>query len=109
LDTQYSEDPDDLGNVPRYSDFVSELADALALTHRCLTEGGHLCLVVGDFRHKSSYYMFHADMAREMEARGFILKGIKILYQRHKRVFPYGFPYSYVPNLHHQYIIILAK
>jgi hypothetical protein len=53
--------------------------------------------------------MFHADIACAMEKRGFTLKGIKILYQRHKRVFPYGFPYSYVPNLHHQYIVILAK
>ena len=53
--------------------------------------------------------MLHADIAREMENKGFKLKGIKVLYQRHKRVFPYGFPYCYVPNLHHQYIVILAK
>ena len=109
LDTQYSDDPADLGNIRDYSAFVRELSDILALTHECLVDGGHLCLVVGDFRHKSNYFMFHADIAREMESRGFTLKGIKILYQRHKRVFPYGFPYSYVPNLHHQYIVILAK
>jgi DNA modification methylase len=109
LDTQYSDDPADLGNIREYSAFVRELADTLSLTRECLADGGHLCLVVGDFRHKSNYFMFHADIAREMETRGFTLKGIKILYQRHKRVFPYGFPYSYVPNMHHQYIVILAK
>jgi DNA modification methylase len=109
LDTQYSDDPADLGNIREYGMFVRELADALALTRRCLVDGGHLCLVVGDFRHRSKYFMFHADIARELEARGFALKGIKILYQRHKRVFPYGYPYAYVPNLHHQYIVILAK
>jgi DNA modification methylase len=109
LDTQYSLDHDDLGNIEDYSAFLKALADTLALTRQCLTDGGHLCLVVGDFRQKSRYFMFHADIAREMEARGFTLKGIKILYQRHKRVFPYGYPYSYVPNLHHQYIVILAK
>lgn len=109
LDTRYSDDPADLGNIPEYSDFVRELADMLTLTRGILVDGGYLCLVVGDFRHKSNYFMFHADIAREMELRGFTLKGIKILYQKHKRVFPYGFPYSYVPNLHHQYIVILAK
>lgn len=109
LDTQYSDDPADLGNIPEYSDFVQELADVLALTRSCLTDGGHLCLVVGDFRHKSNYFMFHADIAREMERRGFTLKGVKILYQKHKRVFPYGFPYSYVPNMHHQYIVVLER
>jgi DNA modification methylase len=109
LDTQYSDDPGDLGNIPTYAGFLTTLADTLALSRSCLADGGHMCIVVGDFRHKSRYYMLHADIAREMEARGFTLKGIKVLYQRHKRVFPYGFPYSYVPNLHHQYIVILEK
>lgn len=109
LDTQYSDDPSDIGNILDYDDFVSELTDTLALTRKCLVDGGHMCIIVGDFRHKSQYYMLHSDVAREMQGRGFTLKGLKILYQRHKRVFPYGFPYSYVPNLHHQYIIVLEK
>lgn len=109
LDTQYSDEDSDLGNVKTYPEFITALADTLALTRTCLTDGGYLCVIVGDFRHKSRYYMLHADIAREMEQRGFTLKGIKVLYQRHKRVFPYGFPYSYVPNLHHQYIVVLAK
>lgn len=109
LDTQYSSKIADLGNIDSYPEFLRALADTLALTRKCLVDGGYLCVVVGDFRHKARYFMFHADIAREMEARGFTLKGIKILYQRHKRIFPYGFPYSYVPNLHHQYIVILAK
>jgi len=109
LDTRYSDDPDDLGNIKTYPAFLTALADTFALTRPSLSDGGHLCVVVGDFRQKSRYYMFHADLARELEARGFTLKGITVLYQRHKRVFPYGFPYSFVPNLHHQYILILAK
>jgi DNA modification methylase len=109
LDTRYSQDASDLGNIESYEGFLRALSDTLALTRSCLVDGGHMCLVVGDFRQKSQYIMFHADLAREMQARGFTLKGITVLYQRHKRIFPYGFPYSYVPNLHHQYIVILAK
>jgi len=109
LDTQYSCDRADLGNVENYRDFLNALADTLAMTKPSLVKGGYMCLVVGDFRHRSKYYMFHADIATAMEERGFTLKGIKILYQRHKRVFPYGYPYSYVPNLHHQYIVILEN
>ena len=109
LDTKYSEATADLGNIASYGEFLQTLCDTLALTRSVLSEGGHLCVVVGDFREGSRYCMFHADIAREMEARGFTLKGIKILYQRHKRVFPYGYPYSYVPNLHHQYIVVLQK
>lgn len=109
LDTRYSNVDADLGNVATYPVFLVALADTLALARHCMADGAYMCIVVGDFRHKSQYYMFHADIAREMESRGFTLKGLKILYQRHKRVFPYGFPYSYVPNLHHQYIVILQK
>lgn len=109
LDTKYSNDSADLGNIDTYPDFLTQVADTLALTRRVLVDGGHLCVIVGDFRNKSKYFMLHADLAREMETRGFTLKGLNVLYQRHKRVFPYGFPYSFVPNLHHQYIIILAK
>jgi DNA modification methylase len=109
LDTRYSSHRADLGNIEMYPAFLGALADTLALTRTCLADGGHLCIVVGDFRHKSKYFMLHADIAREMEGRGFTLKGVKVLYQRHKRVFPYGFPYAYVPNLHHQYIVVLKK
>lgn len=109
LDTRYSTEKDDLGNITNYDDFLTAIADTLALTRDCLVDGGHMCVVIGDFRHKSNYYMLHADLAREMQNRQFTLKGITVLYQRHKRVFPYGYPYSYVPNLHHQYIVILKK
>jgi DNA modification methylase len=109
LDTRYSSDAADLGNIQSYPEFLKELSDTLALTRSCLVDGGHMCVIVGDFRQKSQYVMFHADLAREMQTREFTLKGIMILYQRHKRVFPYGFPYAYVPNLHHQYIVVLAK
>ena len=42
--------------------------------------------------------MLHADIAHAMEVRGFTLKGITVLYQRNKRVFPYGFPLRLCPK-----------
>ena len=54
--------------------------------------------------------MFHADLAADLEeATPFVVKGLTILYQTHKRVFPYGYPAAFVPNLHHQYIVILRN
>ncbi|MGH9452718.1 MAG: DNA methyltransferase [Terriglobia bacterium] len=92
LDTCYSQDAADLGNIESYPEFLKTLSDTLTLTRGCLADGGYLCLVVGDFRQKSKYIMFHADIAHQMQERGFTLKGITVLYQRHKRIFPYGFP-----------------
>jgi len=109
LDTKYSDHPKDLGNIPEYTIFLKRLIDILTQCRPALVDGGHMCVIVGDFRNKSRYYMFHTDLASAMGKKGFSLKGLTILYQKYKRIFPYGYPYAYVPNLHHQYIIILKK
>lgn len=100
----------DLSQIVDYDEFVAELATIFEGLSAAVRLGGHAVIIVGDFRHKSKYHMFHADLANRMEIAGvWALKGIKIMYQKHKRVFPYGYPYAYVPNLHHQYALILQK
>lgn len=109
LVTNYGDDERDLGNIDDYDEFIEVLAGVLSSAGAALKHKGYMALVVGDFRHKSRYYMFHADIARAMEDRGFTLQAMNVLYQRHKRVFPYGYPYAYVPNVHHQNIVIMRK
>jgi DNA modification methylase len=109
LVTNYGDDARDLGNVVEYDVFIDDLADTLAAVGAALKPKRYMAVIVGDFRHGSRYYMFHADIARAMEQRGFVLQALNVLYQRHKRVFPYGYPAAYVPNVHHQNIVILRK
>jgi DNA modification methylase len=109
LDARYSDDPRDFGNIKSYDDFLSEIADVFIECGRILRPKKHMAIVVGDFREKGKYHMFHADLANRLERNGFILKGLTILYQRHKKVYPYGYPVAFVPNLHHQYILILQN
>jgi DNA modification methylase len=106
----YGEVAGDLSKIRSYTDFLEELANIFTRLADSIRKGGHAVIVVGDFRHKSKYYMFHSDLASRLEASGrWCLKGVKIMYQKHKRVFPYGYPYSYVPNLHHQYALVLQR
>lgn len=109
LKINYGEDSRDLANIVDYEEFILELANALGDCSLALRERKHLALIVGDFRHGGRYYPFHADIARALEQRGFVLKAMNVLYQRHKRVFPYGCPAAYVSNVHHQNIVILRK
>lgn len=111
LATRYSDDdPRDLGNIEDYETFVSDLTEIFAECTRVLRPKQHLCVVVGDFRDGGRYRMFHADLASELEKdTPLTVKGLTVLYQAHKRVFPYGYPAAFVPNLHHQYIIILRN
>lgn len=109
LVTNYGDDERDMGNIEDYDEFIEVLGNTLAAAGTALKHKGYMVLIVGDFRHKSRYYMFHADIARAMESHGFTLQAMNVLYQRHKRVFPYGYPYAYVPNVHHQNIVIMRK
>jgi DNA modification methylase len=109
LSTDYGDDPRDLGNIASYPEFLDVLTDIFADAGRTLRRGKYMAIVVSDFREKSRYVMFHADLAQKLAAHGLEMRGLTVLYQRHKKVFPYGYPYSYVPNIHNQYILILQK
>jgi DNA modification methylase len=109
LDTRYSDSKLDFGNIKDYSTFLGELAEMLGDCAKALKPKKYMAIIVGDFREKSKYVMFHADLAHMLEKYSLGLRGITVLYQRHKRVFPYGYPYAYVPNMHHQFILILQN
>jgi DNA modification methylase len=109
LETSYGDDPRDFANILRYDDFVNSLADFFGSCTDVLKDRKYCVVVVGDFRHGGRYHPLHGDLARAMEGRGYVLKAMNVLYQRHKRVFPYGYPSAYVPNVHHQNIIIMRN
>lgn len=109
LDTRYSDDPADLGNIDSYDTFIQELAAIMGKCARALKPKKYMAIIVSDFREKSKYIMFHADLARALEDYKLSMKGLTVLYQRHKKIFPYGYPFSFVPNIHNQYILILQN
>ena len=110
LATTYGEDTRDLGNVASYEEFLTELVAIFAECERVTSPGGHLAIVVGDFRHGSTFIPFHADLARDLPAKsGWVLQAVNVILQNHKRLFPYGYPYAYVPNIHHQFLLIFKR
>lgn len=110
LDTKYSDNDNDLANIDDYEDFLNKLCAVFVECSRILKKDKYIAIVVSDFRKSEKYYMFHSDLSNLLEQKSpFVLKGIKILYQRHKSIFPYGYPYSFVPNVHHQYVLIFKN
>jgi len=109
LSTDYGDDPRDLGNIENYEEFLEILTGLFGECARTLKAGKHMAVIVSDFRDKSRYIMFHSDLARTLETVGLEMRGLTVLYQRHKKIFPYGYPYSFVPNIHNQFILILQK
>ena len=109
LAKDYGNDKRDLGKIGSYSDFLATLSEIFGECNRTLRPGKYMAIIVSDFRDKSRYILFHADLARELAHYGLEMRGLTVLYQRHKSVYPYGYPYSYVPNIHNQYILMLQK
>ena len=110
LDHKYSENNEDLANIDSYQEFLKVLSNFFNNCSRPLKAKKYMCVIVSDFRKKEKYYTFHADLANQIEKKNkFVLKGIRILYQRHKSIFPYGYPSSFVPNMHHQNVLIFQN
>ena len=116
LETKYSENEKDLGNVESYEGFIDTLVHKVFLQcARTLKYGNYMAIIVSDFRDKSEYISFHSDLIHELNKaiipNGGVLKlqGTKILLQNHKSLLPYGYPFAYVENIHHQYVLIFKK
>ncbi len=115
LSTRYSTTDDDLGNIPDYGEFLKQIVEVFLGCGRVLKTERYLAIVVSDFRHKSSFISFHSDLiqglngARLDEHHRLVLQGTKVLLQNHKKLYPYGYPFAYVENIHHQYVLIFRK
>ena len=117
LATNYSDnDEDDLANIKNYEEFLRILVDDVFLEcGRILRPKKYMCLIVSDFRNKSEFISFHSDLIQALNKRttsdGYkiTLQGVKVLLQNHKTLLPYGYPFAYVENIHHQYILIFRK
>jgi len=109
LPTKYSEEAGDLGNLQDYDTFLASLGEVFAKCETVLRPAGYLACIVSDFRHGPKFHMYHADIARVIEEQGLPLKGITVLLQDSKNLYPFAIPYAFVSNIHHQYILVHQK
>ena len=109
LATTYGLDGHDLANVSEYAVFLSLLREHFQEYFRLLRPRKYAAVVVSDFRHGSRYYLFHAHVAEQMEMAGFVTQGVINLVQDNKRLYPYGYPTTYVPNVSNQFIVVGRK
>ena len=113
--TPYGTDKRDFGCIEEYDAFVDQLANFLNSLKRVLQPNRYMAVMVADFRHGEMLYALQADLItaiRKLNRTGprkLVLQGIKIIAQNHKKLYPYGFPSTYVPNIHHQYVLIFRN
>lgn len=115
LATNYSDNDKDLGNIEDYNEFLDELKKIFIKCAEVLKSNKYMCIIVSDFRNDAEFISFHSDLIQLLnkidigDKHTLMLQGVKALLQNHKSLLPYGYPFSYVENIHHQYILIFKK
>ena len=115
LATSYSDSDKDLGNIDDYDEFVEEIVNVFKMCGKSLKVDKYMAIVVSDFRHESKFYTLHSDLIQRLdeekvsEEHMIHIQGVKALLQNQKSLKPYGYPFAYVENIHHQHILIFRK
>jgi DNA modification methylase len=99
----------DLANLLSYDDYLDAMQQVFERCFHLLRPGRYMAIIVRNAYQHSEYIFTHVDLARRARSAGFVPKGEIIWYQAGTRLRPYGYPSSYVPNIAHQYIVILQR
>lgn len=104
-----SDDPADLANLPSYEQYLDMMEQVFAACYPLLKPQKYMVIIVRNAYQQGEYMFTHVDLARRARRHGFIPKGEIIWYQAGTRLRPYGYPVAYIPNIAHQYIVVLYK
>jgi DNA modification methylase len=105
----YSDDKRDLGNQTQYKDFLTLLQKAMAEVYKKLRDKKYTSIIISDFTVNKKETNASGDVIRLMQEIGFSFEGTIVLVQDNKPLYPFGYPFAYKINHHHQYILNFRK
>ncbi|MFV9505534.1 MAG: DNA methyltransferase [Oscillochloridaceae bacterium umkhey_bin13] len=105
--TPFTASEADLGNLA-YSEFLNELRTILGRAVDLVRPGGHLVLFTKDLQPTPEHHnMLHADLViglREIPRLEY--RGYRIWHDQSANLYPFGYPFAFVANQQHQFILI---
>ncbi len=104
LDVFYSNDPNDLGNIHDYEEFVARLVAIYAGLKPLLREKAYLTVIVKNVKKGGKIYPLAWDLGREL-GKVYTLKDEKIWCQDNQSLAPYGLGAAWVSNTFHHYCL----
>jgi DNA modification methylase len=108
--TPFTVDPADLGNLD-YRAFLPALREVLALALARLKPRGYLVLFAKDIQPTREHHnMLHADIVAELlTLPGLTFRGYRIWHDMSQNLYPFGYPFAFVANQVHQFILIFRN
>jgi DNA modification methylase len=107
----YSDSSIDFGNIESYPLFLTSLQNIFRQVYEVTKPSRYCIVVVMDLRKKSKFFPLHVDVIKFMEEIKFSLADI-IIWDRQREynnMRPLGYPYSFIVNKVHEYILIFRK
>ncbi len=100
----------DLGNMS-WDKFREIFKESIINSSKLLKNKGHIVIFIKDMQpKKDKLNLLHADLIKDISTIDDIsYLGTKIWADQGVNLYPYGYPYSYVSNQIHQYILIFKK
>jgi len=104
LDVFYSDDPNDIGNLHNYEEFLKRLIDIYTGLKPLLRERAYLTIIVKNVKKGGKIYPLAWDIGHEL-SKTYTLKDEKIWLQDNQRLAPYGMNNAWVSNTFHHYCL----
>lgn len=106
---EFSKQIQDFSNCKMYEHYLDKMTLFIEKSFKLLYKSKYLIIMTKNAYQKGRYILVNQDIAKIAQSRGFTLKGEIIWCQNGVRLRPYGYPFSYVPNIIHHNILILRK
>lgn len=108
--TPFTASTNDLGNLP-YDDFLVRLREILTLAVARLKNKKYLVVFCRDLQPTPDHHnLLHADVVSSLsQIPGLVYRGMRIWHDQAVDLYPFGYPYAFVMNQMHQYILIFRK
>jgi 16S rRNA G966 N2-methylase RsmD len=108
--TPFTKLEEDLGNMS-WEKFLKVFHESIIHSMKFLKAKGHIVIFIKDLQPKDKdLNLLHADIIRDLNTVDNLkYLGTKIWADQSVNLYPYGYPFSYVSNQIHQYILIFKK
>jgi len=110
LATPFTNLSNDLGNMS-WDKFRDIFKESIVNSSELLKNKGHIVVFIKDMQPKGNELnLLHADLIKDLSSiKNISYIGTKIWADQGVNLYPYGYPYAYVSNQIHQYILIFKK
>ena len=108
LDTVYSDDPQDIGNINDYEEFLNAQKRIFDEVHEVMKVGGYLVVVTNNVFSEGRLYPLAFETLTSL-AKTWVPKDERVWLHDDKRLLPLGIYNAWVGNRSHQYCLIFRK